>query len=85
MMIYVRYQDDGPIGMTGQLCSTTNGNDVLHIFNNENSAREFQRKVEASLLSGSRRNPRVSGYWDDKKDKMFPSVHYHFEEINNEK
>ena len=71
MKVYVRYQDDGPLGICGQMCSITNPWDQLHIFSNESKARKFMRKVETIKI---RKNSRVTGMWEDDQDQMYPSV-----------
>ena len=71
MEVYVRYQDDGPLGICGQMCAITNPWDQLHIFPNESEARKFMRKVESIRF---RKNSRVTGMWVDDQDQMYPSV-----------
>ena len=71
MKTYVRYQDDGPIGICGQICAVTNPWDQLHIFTNEDEANEFMKKVESAT---GRKNSRVTAMWVDDPDQMYPSV-----------
>ncbi|MEA3421776.1 MAG: hypothetical protein U9Q97_08910 [Acidobacteriota bacterium] len=74
MKTYVRYQDDGPRGFCGQICATTNPWDHLHIFTDEDLAREFMRKVE---VIQSRQNPRITMVWIDDEREMYPEVQRH--------
>ena len=76
MKTYVRYQDDGPRGFCGQICGITNPWDHLHIFKDEDSAREFMRKVEVEA-DQNRENSRVTAMWIDDQDQMYPAIQRH--------
>jgi hypothetical protein len=74
MQVYVRYQDDGPVGICGQACSITNPWDQLHIFGDEKKAHEFARKIEKYA---GRKNARITASWVDNQETMYPSVQRH--------
>ena len=65
--VYVRYQDDGPLGACGQTANITSPWDRLYIFQDYLDARKFMRKVEKSR---GRKNPRVTKIWQAWDDFM---------------
>ena len=72
MKTYIQYLDDGPVGITGQGCSSTNPWNRLYIFNDEESAYKFMREVE---LITNRKNPRVGHIWYDGVKGMAQEVY----------
>ncbi len=74
MKIYLRYQDDGPNGICGQACSITNPWDVLHVFDDEDSAYWFKRNLEKNK---SRENARITMQWDSENNSLVPEVVVH--------
>ena len=65
--VYLRYQDDGPLGACGQIISVTNPWDRLYIFKDHEAAYEFMREVESCR---GRKNPRVTKIWQAGDDFM---------------
>ena len=63
--VYIRYQDDGPLGVCGQTTDITSPWDRLYIFKDHEAAYEFMRKVENSR---GRKNPRVTNIWQAGDD-----------------
>jgi len=63
MKTYVRYKDDGSLGICGQACSITNPWDKLHIFENYDEARKFMKNIEN--FKSHRENPRIDYYWQE--------------------
>ena len=59
---YVRYQDDGPMGLCGQAMSITMPWDRLYVFDCAEDADRFCAGVRES---NGRKNARVTARWDD--------------------
>lgn len=60
----VVYQDDGPNGICGQSCSTTNPWNKLYLFESVEEMMDFVRKVGANK---ARRNVRITNIFYPKE------------------
>jgi hypothetical protein len=72
-MIFCVYKDDGPKGICGQDCYTTSNWSELHIFRDYQQFREFEQSV---LECSSRKNARVTDFWDNEANCPGDSVYY---------
>jgi hypothetical protein len=62
-MIYVIYEDKGPVGGVAQSCRYTNGRKELYIAKTEAEAIEFAKLMES--LPG-RKEPKITGMFTDE-------------------
>ncbi|MCK5608343.1 hypothetical protein KAR91_41055 [Candidatus Pacearchaeota archaeon] len=61
---YVAYEDKGPSGPCGQVTSVTRCHSDLYVFDDEESARSFIKKVDERIIR-SRIMPKITGFWSE--------------------
>ena len=69
MTICLRYQDDGPLGVGGQIMKTSMPWDKLCIFDSHDEAENFRREIEDN--QSIRKNPRITGVWVEERGEVF--------------
>lgn len=65
MKYFVRYQDDGAMGGCGQSCSISDPLNQMHVFENEDDAKAFIKRVRED--KPTRKNQRITGIWTENE------------------
>ena len=64
--VFVRYVDDGPKGMCGQVTSITIPWDRIYIFPDYDTAYRFIRDCYEIGEGQGRKNPKIAQIWEEK-------------------